>query len=238
MTASRTASARIASLALLLTLAAASLLAARMLLAELHTAAVRRELDAWATARTAGSAAAWQAAQARLITAAQLFPRHALVPQLEGLLQEWKSLGSGANTPSAEVQLVARRDAVIAYRKAARLRPALASGWANLARQKLLAGEADAEFRHALQLAAELGAQQPAIHLQVLYIAALGWRSFASDTLLMDSVTTHIERGLAEGSNLPAKLSFLRDGGLLQHLCVENSAATVQPLPALREHCP
>lgn len=190
------------------------------LLAELKVAQVRSSLALWSEQTQVSSLAAWQQTLDQLEQAIRLNSQSADYYQLQALLQEWRGFAVGGEEITFEDLLTSRRHAVAAYRQSVRLQPSQATGWAHLARMKLQAGEADAEFKQALRLAIAYGRDIEEVNFEVSYIASLGWLTIAADAELQKEVKGALVRSL-QSQRAAASLAFLREGELLPELCPE-----------------
>jgi hypothetical protein len=209
----------------------------RHLQAELLTVPVRQHLEQWSAAGEVSSLLDWQILSNNLGHARKLHANLEDNQRLSGLLQEWRGHQIAGHTNSAEEILTARRAAVDSYRQALRLRPSLPNTWAHLARMKLLAGEADDEFRHAVGRTLALGAHVEEVQLELIYISAIAWEALARDPVLAGDLRSVIRGSLARGQNAAHKLQLLQSGGQLAPLCSELSIDSADMPALLQRSC-
>lgn len=223
---------RLLALPLVAVLALGSAVAGMWVVGEIRLVDLRRTLDGWALAGEVGSLAEWEAARGELALSMKLLPDSGEHYGLAGLLHEWRFFV--ADSPvDAEPDIIRFRQAAIdAYRSSAQLRPAWPPGWAELARQKAMLAQDDAEFALALQRALALGPHEESVDLLVTDIATLAWPSIAADDELREAVLDRLARSMSSSDEdlLLPHLIYLVERNMQSELCPLLPVDTLAPL--------
>lgn len=223
---------RLLALPLVAALALGSAAAASWMLGEIRLVDLRRTLEGWARAGEVGSLAEWDAARGELALSMKLLPDSGEQYGLAGQLHEWRFFV--ADSPVvAEPDIIRTRQAAIdAYRRSAELRPAWPLGWAELARQKAMLAQDDAEFARALHRAMTLGPNEESVDLLVTDIATLAWPAVAADPELRTAILARLARSMrsaGEDTLLP-HLIYLTERNMQAELCPLLPVHTLAPL--------
>jgi hypothetical protein len=201
------------------------LLAATLLLAGIHAAAVRGLADAYYTnARltlAAGTPAkgtprpeAIEAALASVRHASALEPANPHFVEQAARLEEMRALRLPADEPAAHEGL---KRSLAKYREAALLRPGSPYVWANIATLKARLGDLDFEFYGSLQRAERLGRWEPSVQLALADIGLARWRllPYSAKLLVLGAVERAMRRQAPEVRRIAAA------HGSLERVCAE-----------------
>lgn len=150
-------------------------LGSRLLMANLNQYRASSFLSDWEGKRQAPSDRAWQVAEQAMQQGIAWYPGEnaAYVEQL-GYMWQWRA--HNANLPLAS-KLEARQKALQAFRQATAQRPSWPYAWSGLAYAKMVAGEFDQEFRHAMQQAVHYGPTRIGINKRIAEIGLISWPS-------------------------------------------------------------
>ncbi|MGV3591632.1 MAG: hypothetical protein ACO1PZ_08065 [Gammaproteobacteria bacterium] len=223
---------RLLALPFVAALALGSAAAGMWAVGEIRLVDLRRTLDGWAQAGEVGSLAEWDAARGELALSMKLLPDSGEHYGLAGLLHEWRFFVADSPVDTEADILRFRQAAIDAYRSSAQLRPAWPLGWAELARQKAMLAQDDAEFALALQRALALGPHEESVDLLVTDIATFAWPAIAADAELHDVVLERLTRSLSrtdEEALLP-HLIYLVERNMQSELCPLLPVDTLAPL--------
>jgi hypothetical protein len=167
----------------------------------------RRAIAKWdAPART--PEADWRRAQAALEGAYGREPDNPLYAEELGRVHEWRALARAAPDPGARTQL---RAALASFRAAARMRPASAAAWANIALVKFRLEEMDYEFYGALDRAERMGPWEPFVQRSLADIGFASWSWLAAPG--REIAAGAIERGLVNQEEAIKRVARLHPHG-------------------------
>jgi hypothetical protein len=184
-----------------------ALLAAALLIAGIHAAAVRGLADVHYThARLALSAAtqakrlpdggALASARASLREALHFEPSNPLFVEQRARIDEMRALAlQGIVLPRGDPPARAMLgDSLGGWREAARMRPGSPYAWASIALVKLRLGQMDDEFYGALERAAQFGPWEPPVQIAIADAGLAAWRRLAPAA--KELVIADLERAL------------------------------------------
>ena len=148
-------------------------LGSRLLMAHVHQFRASSFLSDWEGKRQVPSAKAWRIAEQAMQQAIAWYPTQnsAYAEQL-GYMWQWRAYS--ANTTASE-RKDSQQNALQAFRQATQLRPTWPYGWSGLAYAKMVAGEHDQEFNHAMQQAVHYGPTRIGINRRVAEIGLISW---------------------------------------------------------------
>jgi len=217
------------------------LLAAALLVAGIHAAAVRGLADVHYTRARLVLAAATQAGQvpgarelaeasSSLREAQRFEPANPLFVEQRARIAEWRALAMQGivlqrGDPPARAAL---SDSLGGWREAARMRPGSPYAWASIALLELRLGETGAEFQSALERAALYGPWEPPVQIAIADAGLAAWRRLAPAA--QELVIANLERALLRQAPEVRRLAAAH--GTLPLVC----ARTVLP-PRLAALC-
>lgn len=147
--------------------------------ADLYAFEARDLLRAWETRRAPAPRAEWENAQARLLEAHALDPRHPGYLEDLARLHEYRALRS----PDGRAQALEDFRRTLDYLRAeAARRPSSSYTWAGIALTKARLDAPDAEYETALRTAMTLGPWEPAVQLAAADAGLRHWQRLAPDT--------------------------------------------------------
>lgn len=202
-------------------LALGAAIAGSWMIGEIRLVDLRRTLDTWAREGEVSSLAEWESAQGELTFAMKLLSDSSEQYGLAGMLHEWRFFVADSPIDTEADIIRIRQNAIDSYRRAAELRPAWPLGWAELARQKAMLGQDDAEFSLALQRALTLGPYEESVAVLVADIATFAWPSIAADPELQEMILASLARGFSSTNEdvLLPHLIFLTERNMQAELC-------------------
>jgi hypothetical protein len=209
----------LSGIVILLLLACGMWLGSRWMLADVSYTRVMSTLDTWRDNGAVTSLEDWELSRLQVDKLIAQQPDDPDFYRLLGLLHEWRSFAVNGEEITFNEILASRRQAVEAYRQAARLRPAQPDGWTHLARLKILSGERDEEFRLALGNAINQGGNESGNIQEVAYITSLSWTTIEEDTALKTLVLDTLARSLQGPGNPRGILNYLDGKASLAALC-------------------
>jgi len=209
------------------------LLAAALLLAGIHAAAVRGLADAHYTharltlaagtpVKGATRPAALEAALASVSQARTLEPSNPHFLEQAAWLVEKRALNLQADDPAMREGL---RQSLAMYREAAVMRPGSPYVWASIAALKAQLDDLDYEFYGSLQRADRLGRWEPAVQLALADIGMAMWRllPYSAKLLVLGAVERAMRRQEPELRRIAAA------HGSLEGLCAEEITLRGKP---------
>lgn len=149
------------------------LLGGRLLFASFNQYRASSFLTDWEAKRQVPSEQAWQVAEQAIQNAINWYPAsNGAYAEQFGYMWQWR--GYGANSTQASRKGY-HQQAVSEFRTATQLRPSWPYAWSGLAYAKLVAGELDQEFSHAMQQAAHFGPSRIGINRRLAEIGLISW---------------------------------------------------------------
>lgn len=171
-------------------------LGSRLFMASLHQYRASSFLSNWEQARQVPNDTAWQVAEEAIQQAIAWYPgENAAYAEQLGYMWQWR--GYSASTPLANRQ-ESQQNALQAFRQATETRPSWPYAWVGLAYGKMVAGEYDQEFRHAMQQAVYYGPTRIGINRRIAEIGLISWPQLDAElrelTLAQAGVTVRYGR--------------------------------------------
>lgn len=155
------------------------LLGGRLLLAGINEYRASSFLSDWEDKRQTPSDRAWQVAEQAMRKAISWYPAvNGAYAEQFGYMWQWR--GYGANPQQASTQGY-QQQALQQFRQATALRPSWPYAWSGLAYAKLVAGEFDQEFNHAMQQAAHYGPSRIGINQRLAEIGLISWPKLSAE---------------------------------------------------------
>lgn len=220
-------------------------LGSRLLMAHLHQYRASSFLSDWEDRRQVPSAKAWRIAEQAMQQSMAWYPaKNSAYAEQLGYMWQWRAYS--ANTP-ATIRKESQQHALQAFRQATQLRPSWPYAWSGLAYAKMVAGEHDQEFRHAMQQAVHYGPTRIAINRRVAEIGLISWQNLdlelRSLTLAQAGYTARYSRAnrrqmfvlAAELDRVALLCDYLNDGIKPCAPLSEASTAPLHSTPANKE---
>ena len=149
------------------------LLGGRLLLAGINEYRASSFLSDWESKRQAPSDRAWHVAEQAMRNAIRWYPAaNGAYAEQFGYMWQWRAYGADPQQASTQT---AQQQALQHFRQATALRPSWPYAWSGLAYAKMVVGEQDQEFSHAMQQAAHYGPSRIAITQRLAEIGLISW---------------------------------------------------------------
>ena len=171
-------------------------------LADWNSMRWRHEIAGWAERRASPPPDQLQEAITTLIEATELTPDDPTLIEHLGIAHELRAAGSPPGSQSWRLNLA---QALVYFRKAARLRPTSSYTWTNILLAKYRLGEIDDEFFDAMRHALDFGPWEPAVQLIVADTGLGAWEKL--DSGLRDRVNENLRRAAVRQADALARIA-------------------------------